>query len=425
MHIVIVGNGIAGSTAALKIREGGDHEITMISDESEFPFARTALMYVFVGQLKQRNTLLYEPHTWREKNINLFNGKVVRLNSHTKSIFMSSGKQIFYDKLIIATGSRPVMPDIPGTSLHGVQGLYHLADLQTLENTVRTEKGRAVIVGGGLIAVELAEMLHSRHIPVTMLVREKSYWANVLPPEESAMITAHIRSKGIEVIVNEEAVEILGSNGNVCGVRTKYSGEVIQCTLCGIAIGVSPNTDLVKNTNIHVSRGILVNEYLETSSEDIYAIGDCAELQNADPGRRTVEAVWYCARTMGHTIARTLCGERTSYTQGVWYNSAKFFDVEYQVYGEIPSEIPPSVHTMYWKHPKENKSIRINYDKSSGVVLGFNLMGIRYRSSVCLAWIIERAHISKVVKELSAANFDPEFSLRYEAELKSMYHTLL
>ena len=420
--IIIIGNGIAGSTAARYIRKNSEHEITMISGETEYPFSRTALMYIYMGHMKYEHTKLYEDWFWAKNRINTVKAWVQNIHSDTKTIVLDNGETLTYDKLIIATGSKSNKFGWPGQDLAGVQGLYHLQDLESMEAATQQGIKRAVIVGGGLIGIEMAEMFHSRHIPVTFLVREASFWNNILPAEESEMINKQIIAQGIDLRLGEELQEIKGQGGKVSSIICKNSGEEIACEFVGLTVGVSPNIDFIKSSGITINRGVIVDEYLQTSAEDIYAIGDCAELSNPSSGRRQIEAVWYTGRIMGKTVAKTICDQPTKYNPGIWFNSAKFFDIEYQVYGDIPAKTPDHHTSLYWQHPTENKAIRINYETASGAVTGFNLMGIRYRHAVCEKWIGDKTNIETVIENLSLANFDPEFFDQYESAFVDMYN---
>ena len=422
MHIIIIGNGIAGSTAARYIRKNSDHEITMISGETEYPFSRTALMYVYMGHMKFEHTKLYEDWFWAKNRINTIKAWVKNINTDGKSLLLDNGQNLKYDKLIIATGSKSNKFGWPGQDLNGVQGLYHMQDLETMEAATQQGIKKAVIIGGGLIGIEMAEMFHSRHIPVTMLVREDSFWNIVLPKEESEMINRHILANGIDLRLNEELLEIKGTDGKVSSIVCKNSGEELACEFVGLTVGVSPNIDFVKNSGISTNRGIIADEYLETSAKDVYALGDCVELSTPNPGRRSIEAVWYTGRMMAKTVAQTICGEPTKYNPGIWFNSAKFFNIEYQVYGDIPAKTPENITSLYWQHPGENKAIPINFETSTGAVTGFNLMGIRYRHAVCEKWIADKTHIETVIENLSLANFDPEFFDQYENAFLVMYN---
>jgi NADPH-dependent 2,4-dienoyl-CoA reductase/sulfur reductase-like enzyme len=421
-HIVIIGNGIAGCTAARHIRKNSDYQITMISGESMYPFSRTALMYIYMGHMKFEHTKLYEDWFWEKNRINIVKAWVKNIDIDGKSVLLHGGTSLRYDKLIIATGSKSNKFGWPGQDLQGVQGLYHLQDLESMEAATLQGIQRSVIVGGGLIGIEMAEMFHSRHIPVTFLVRESSFWNIILPAEESKMINKHIVAHGIDLRLNEELHEIKGTDGKAASIICKNSGTEIACEFVGLTVGVSPNIDFVKQSGIITNKGIVVNEELQTSVEDVFAIGDCAEISSPEQGRRPIEAVWYTGRIMGETVAKTITGYPTPYNPGIWFNSAKFFDIEYQVYGDIPAVTPDNITSLYWQHPLENKAIRINYEISTGYVTGFNLMGIRYRHAVCEKWIKEKMTIDTVLEHLSLANFDPEFFDEYECALVDMYN---
>lgn len=432
MHIAIIGNGIAGITAARFIRKLSSHRITVISAETDFFFSRTALMYIYMGHQRFEDTKPYEDWFWSKNRIDLVRGTVKSIDPQRKKLtfdhqsFENSAHgdpppSLFYDKLILATGSRPNAFGWPGQDLEGVRGLYSYPDLQYMER-FSGSLSRAVIVGGGLIGIEMAEMFHSRHIPVTFLVRETSYWNKVLPPEESQMVSRHIQEHGIDLRLGTELQEIEGDkNGRAAAAITK-SGERIPCGYVGLTAGVHPNIDLVKEAEIEADKGILVNSFLQTSQPDIYAIGDCAQLREPPPGRRPIEAVWYVGRIMGETVAHNLCGHPTPYHPGIWFNSAKFMDIEYQVYGDIQAQIPENQATLYWEHPEGKKSIRINYRKEDHAVVGFNLMGVRYRHEVCEKWIAEQTPIEAVLPHLPVANFDPELYATYEKAVIAQYN---
>jgi NADPH-dependent 2,4-dienoyl-CoA reductase/sulfur reductase-like enzyme len=422
MHIIIIGNGISGITAARWVRKLSDHKITVISDEGDYFFSRTALMYIYMGHMRQVDTQPYENWFWDKNRINLLRGRVDTIDFNSKTLIFNDKKELKYDKLVLALGSKSNKFGWQGQNLDGVHGLYHLQDLEAMERH-STGLQRAVIVGGGLIGIEMAEMFHSRHIPVTFLVRENSFWNIILPPEESAMINRHIIEQGIDLRLSEELSAVLDENndGKADSIITK-SGDKVACGFVGLTVGVSPNIDFVNNTGLKTNRGIVVNNNLETNIPDVYAIGDCAEIETPLLGRRPIEAIWYTGRMMGETVAYNICGKRISYNPGIWFNSAKFFDIEYQVYGDIRVQLPDNQDTIYWEHPAGKKSIRINFDKNTGVVVGFNLMGIRYRHEVCEKWLREKTPVETVLQNLGMANFDPEFYDEYEREVLNIFN---
>ncbi len=422
MKVVIIGNGISGITAARFIRKLSNHEITVISAETDYFFSRTALMYIYMGHMRFKDTQPYEPEFWTKNRINLMRAYVENIDSNAKKLTFSDGKTLNYDKLIIATGSSPNKFGWPGQDLQKVGGLYSYQDLENMEKTSSSGIKRAVIVGGGLIGLEMAEMFHSRNIPVTILVRETDYWNVVMPPEESKMISRHILEHHIDLRLETELKEIIDNgNGEACAVITN-KGDRIDCDYVGLTAGVHPNIGFIEGSGIEKQRGIVVNEFLETNIPDIYAIGDCAEAKNPKPGRRPIEAIWYTGRMMGETVAHTICNKKTEYTPKLWFNSAKFLDIEYQVYGTVLARPAENHASFYWEHANGKMSVRLVYDKNTKEILGFNLMGIRFRHEVCEKWILDKTNIETVIENLSLANFDPEFYEDYSSAIRSLYN---
>ncbi|MBT8273360.1 MAG: FAD-dependent oxidoreductase [Bacteroidia bacterium] len=424
-QVVIIGNGISGVTAARHIRKLSDKSITIISSETDYFFSRTALMYIYMGHMKFEHTKPYEDWFWEKNNINLVNGYVESINTDNSSLNLRDGRVLGYDKLIIATGSKSNKFGWPGQDLVGVQGLYHKQDLDNLEiyapnNTICK---RAVIVGGGLIGIELAEMLNTRNIPVTFLVRESSFWNGVLPEGESAMLNRHIKNHHIDLRLNVNLGEIKSDeNGKAKSVIIAETGEEIECDFVGLTAGVSPNIEFIKSSTIETNRGVLVNRYLETNVPDVYAIGDCAEQREAIGQRRPIEAVWYTGRMMGETIAQTICGNRMKYNPGHWFNSAKFFDIEYQTYGWVFAKPRENEKHFHWKHEDDTKCITVCFNSVTHKFLGINTFGIRLKHEVFDRWLNEERDVDYVINHLEEANFDPEFYKQYEADILKTYH---
>ncbi len=407
-HLVIIGNGISGISAARHIRKRSDHQITVISAETDFFFSRTALMYVYMGHMKFENIKPYEDHFWKKNRIDLMRAYVNHVDTDKKELSLSTGAQIAYDELILATGSKPNKFGWPGQDLPGVQGLYSWQDLELMEENTKNIQ-RAVIVGGGLIGVEMAEMLLSRNIPVTFLVREKRFWGSVLPKEEGELISRHILSHHVDLQFETELDQIIaGEDGRVDHIITK-AGNKIDCQFVGLTAGVSPNINFLSESKIDCNRGILVNEFLETNVPNVYAIGDCAEFHQHPTGRRNLEQVWYTGKMMGETVAKTVCEEKAAYSPGVWFNSAKFFDIEYQTYGWVWAQPKENEEVLYWEHENGTICLKLVYDKNTKQLLGVNTFGMRMRHIVVDKWIKEEYKLDHVIEHLQEAHFDPEF----------------
>ncbi|MBC7746970.1 MAG: NAD(P)/FAD-dependent oxidoreductase [Methylotenera sp.] len=373
-----------------------------------------------MGHLKWEHTRPYENDFWKKNKIELLQGLITAVVPDLKEIILENNTKLTYDKLVLATGSNPNKYGWPGQDLQGVTGLYHKRDLEALEKWAPTTK-RAVIVGGGLIGIELAEMLRSRNIIVTFLIREKSFWDGVLPFGESQMINRHILEHHIDLRLDTNLVEIISDEKGHARAIVTDKGETIECEIVGLTAGVSPNIDFLKDSGIELGKGVKVNRFLETNIKDIYAIGDCAEQHEAIDLRRPIEAVWYTGRMMGEALAQTLTGTRTSYKPGHWFNSAKFLDIEYQTYGWVWAVAKENEEHFYWEHQSGKKAIRISFDKKDRTFLGINTFGIRLRHEFFDKVLTNKETVDYVMKHLAKANFDPEFFTSYEKEIQKHF----
>jgi len=423
MRVVIIGNGVAGFSAALALRRRDPKaEIVMVSGESDYPFSRPALMYIFMGHMRTEDTRPYEDWVWQKNRIERVRAWVTGVDTKARRVELDHGSPLAYDKLVLALGSTHNKFGWPGQDLEGVQGFVTLGDLETLERSMAGLQ-RAVIVGGGLIGLELAEMLHSRHVPVTMLVRESCYWNNVLPDEEAKMVGEVIRAEGIDLRLESELKEIVdGGSGRAVAVVTG-DGERIDCGVVGLTAGVRPNLSAVEGSDIPTGRGVEVDFSFRSAAEDVYAIGDCAELVTPEGERNVIEQLWYTGKMHAEVLADVMTGTDRTYDRGIWYNSAKFVDLEFHTYGRVTAggggpPVREGEQSVFWAHNRGRHSLRIAHVE--GRVVGFNSLGLRLRQEVCQRWIAERLDVADVLGRLNEANFDPELYRKHEPEIRGV-----
>jgi len=406
-RVVIIGNGIAGATIAEILGKTKDFAITMISDESDLPFARTALMYVFMGQVSRTDTLLHQGEFWKNLNIDLITDRVYHLDRLQKTLELESGRNIEYDMLVIATGSKPIMPEFEGMISDQVHVLYHWTDLEKMKRQLKLSPQKAVIVGGGLIGIEMAGMWLSKGIEVNLLIREDSFWKSGLPAHESLLVQHHISAKGVNVICSDTLNALTYENNKLISVKTSR-GRILPCDMLGIAIGVEPNIRWLQKSGLALNRGILVDPFLKTSDDAIFAAGDCVEFSEPG-GKNKIEAIWHTSKKMGEVVAQHIMGKVRPYDVDVHYNGARFFDLEYQLYGQM-SMIPSKNESHYfWQHPKGNCSLRLAFDDFQHLT-GILSLGLRLRKAVCDTWIKNQAPLQQVLREMGSAHFDVEFS---------------
>lgn len=410
MHIAIVGNGIAGVTAARVVRrKQPDWRITLISDEAPTHYARTAWMYVYMGHLTREHTQPYAEHFWGDNRIDRVHDRVTHLDARGRTLQLRDGEPLAWDRLLIATGSLPAFYDWPGQDLPGVQGLYHLQDLERMEREASGAE-RAVVVGGGLIGVEMVEMLQTRGTDVTYLVREARYMAHAMPERESRLLEAEIRRHGVDVHLSTEPTAFHG-NARVESVDVSTGGS-FSTDWVGIATGVRPNIEWLGSSEIDTARGVLVDRRMRTSAPEVFAAGDCAEHREPLAGRAAIEPLWYTGRIQGATAGMGLAGEPRPYSPGVFFNSAKFFDIEWQLVGRIEPEPSSGVTSLVAEDetPHGPRLIRLDADSDSGALRGIHALGIRLRQNEISDWIAKGLSLDDAVRDLPQAFFDPEFS---------------
>jgi NADPH-dependent 2,4-dienoyl-CoA reductase/sulfur reductase-like enzyme len=418
MHLVIIGNGVAGVTCALNARQRDpDAQITIVGDETEWFFSRTALMYAFMDRMPRRALEPFERNVWQKQRLNLVHDRVVELNADRREVTLRSGRMLAYDRLVLAVGAKPAPAPWPGSEnvRSGMVNFVSMQDLDACEAAVPGTK-RAVVVGGGLIGIELVECLVHHRVPTTFIVREQWYWPVALCRAEAELVRECMVQHGVDVRMGESVSEVHASpDGAFQGVTLAGSGR-LDAQLLGVTIGVRPAVQPFSafSDTLKIRRGIVVDPYFQTSLPDVYAIGDCAEIQQAD-GTTLLETIWYSAKRHGALLgARNLWGDRVAYTPPVFFNSSKLFDLEYTTVGQVTG-LPETTPTIVLRHPKRPILVRLVHDGEH--VKGFNMLGSRWNHEVLVRWIEERRSAAWVLAHLRDAQFDVEFG---RAPLKQM-----
>ncbi|MEM6733098.1 MAG: FAD/NAD(P)-binding oxidoreductase, partial [Myxococcota bacterium] len=406
---VIIGNGVAGISAALAARQrDASATITVVSGETPYYFSRTALMYSYMDIMKRQDLEPYERSMYRKQRIALVHDWVVDHNASTKTLTLKNGHTLPYDALVLAVGSKPNMFSWPGAD-RVKDGLVHFVSMQDLDACERLTPStkRAVVVGGGLIGIELVECLRFHGVDVTFLIREPYYWPVALASDEAEYVAEHIRHHGIDLRLKENMEEIrVDEAGRISGIRTDK--EDIECQMLGICIGVHPMLEGMEawGDKPETGRGILVDRTLKTSLPDVYACGDCAEIVTPGEERNLLEQIWYSAKRQGKLVGRNLFGDEVKYTPPTFFNSSKFFEIEYTTVGEVV-RVPDGTPSRYYKMPNKDISVRIVHDNEK--VLGFNMLGSRWNHEILQRWVDERRSPQFVYDHLPEAQYDVEF----------------
>lgn len=331
---VIIGNGAAGVTAAEELYHlDGRASITVVSDEPYPMYSRPGLAYILIDEVSAEQAIARKPEWYTRHHINLIMSRAVRIDFEQRQVWLANGQALAYDALLIATGAQAVPAPFSGGQLDGV--VY----LDTLDNTLNLiERAKsaqaAVVVGGGITALEMAEGLAHHQVETHYLVRKTNLWSTLLNDSESRLVETQIKHHSVHIHYGSEIAEIVGAQGRVVGVKTNR-GEMIPCEIVGVAIGVQPNLALAKGTPLKIDRGIMTNEYLETNLPGVFAAGDCAQIYDAWSGTHHIDSLWPTAISSGRTAAANMTGAHVPYRKGVPFNAALLFGLHLTAIGQV------------------------------------------------------------------------------------------
>jgi len=323
--IVIIGNGIAGLTAAVEARRlSPDARIVIITEQCHPTINTPALKQFAIGKLNQEQLLAYPAGTERAQRIHILNARVEGINAQGKYVSLKGGLGFGYGSLLIATGSVPngLPANLPGRDFDGVLTLHCLQDYLNLRRRLG-EVNSAAVIGGGAHAVETVMGLLHYGVEVHWLIRSDTFLSKMLDSYASELVLENIRSAGVKVYTNTELVGVVGRVGSVAGVVTSQH-NLIPCQLVLVCTGTQPVTTLARSCNIPMlnDRGILVDDQFRTNVRDIYAAGDVAARKNPQTGAYETHAQWYDAVLQGRTAAAAMTGhyESASCSMGVpWH----------------------------------------------------------------------------------------------------------
>ncbi len=331
---VILGGGMVAGYATKQLVELGlkPGELTILSQDSAMPYERPPLSKGFLaGKDTEESILISPPKFYGDHGIEVrLYSSVEELDAQQKTLQLASGEALGFEKLIVATGARVRTLDIPGADLAGVYYLRSLEDSKRIRDESSRAK-KAVVIGGGFIAMEVAAVLAQKQIQTTMVVKEDRIWKRVFTPAMSRFFENYYGSRGVR-LVKEAQITGLRGNGAVKSVAVA-NGESLACDMLVAGIGVSPVTELLAGSQIEVNDGVVVNEFLETNQPGIYAAGDVASYYDTLYGKRRRVEHWDNAVSQGQHCARVLLGERAPFVH-VPYFFSDVFDLSYEFWGD-------------------------------------------------------------------------------------------
>jgi len=393
MQIAIIGMGPAGVSVVKTLRENGcDDPVTLFSAEKVPPYSPPALGdYLITGR---QETLFWQGRNFCDKySVTCRSGeRIIQIFPQENKILTDKNKIFGYDRLVIASGSSLYAP-VKGSDKKGILNFKTLDGADRIKHMAMQEGKSAIIVGGGFIGVEIALCLAKIGIRPAVLNRRGWIMPRLLDTETAAYVEKDLRTRGVDVMLNTEAVAFFGDE-QVKGLVTAH-GKELTADIYIAATGVRPNIDFIRDTDIEHKDGIIVNKYLQTRYPDIYACGDVAETIDFISGERKIHGLYPVAVDHGRTVAWNLMGKRLAYGPQISLNSLKELGFKIMVAGR-----PDGEQLKY----RTSDTLRKLYI-TDGRITGFVLLGDISNAGVYLSLMYKKTDVSGMKTELVLPGF--------------------
>ena len=380
MKVLIIGNSAAAIGCIEGIRSHDlQTQITVLTDEKYMAYSRPLISYYLWGKAEKKNMHYREDDFYEKANVNLLtNQKAISIDTKKKQVVTDGGLTETYDKLLIATGASPFVPPVEG--LAGKQNVFTFLkwdDAEDLKKVVGPEKN-AVVVGAGLIGIKVAEGLLPHCKSVTIVELAERVLPMVLDEASSKIVAKIVEEKGIALELGNSAVKIEGGD-SVEGVVLK-DGKQLPCDILVMAVGVRPNTQIAKDANIDVNRGILVNEYCQTNVKDVYAAGDVTESFDSVAGDQKIMALWPNAYIQGESAGLHMSSAKLKEPTLFPMNSVTIFG-----YPIITAGIQPDDQCLVLEKEDEEGLARLIFKENK--LVGMMLLGKVDRAGIFTSMI--------------------------------------
>lgn len=331
---VIIGSGAAGMAAAEQIRAiDRKGSLTVISMEAEGYYSRPGLAYLLNGEIPEKQLFPLEKRQLDALDINLVFDEVKELDPARNVLELRRTGLVSYEQLLIAVGAQAALPELEGVELQGVVKLDTLQDARRILKLAKRAR-KAVVLGGGITALELAEGLAARGIETHYLLRRDRYWSGVLDEQESGLVETRLEHDGIRLHRRTEIKRIVGRRGKVHAVET-MDGIEFKCQMVAIAIGIRPRTSLARRAGMDIDRGILVDDHMRTSTKAVYAAGDVAQVFDPQRGIHVLDSLWWPAVEQGRTAGANMAGEKRTYRKPTAMNVTRIGGLTTTIIGSL------------------------------------------------------------------------------------------
>lgn len=396
MRHIIIGNSYAGINAVESIREiDKDGEIIMISDEPYRAYSRPLIAYYLSGRVTDSDMYYREPTFYKKHRIRLFTGeRVGGIDIEKQNISLENGTSFRYERLLISTGGKPSVLKIKGFNARNVFTFTKWDDAKKIRKFAKREK-KGIVLGGGLIGVKAAEGLNACGVKVMMVISSPRILSLVLDETAGKIVNNHLRRSGIKTIVGHFVKDILTNpKGDVCGVILD-NNKRLECDILIIAKGVRPNIDFIKNTSIHINRGIIVDRQMRTNIKNIYAAGDVAEAWDILNNKNSVIAIAPLACEQGKIAGFNMAGVERFYSGGIGMNSIVVAGLPVMTFG-VSNTVNGNTEIKYFHKGRLYRKLVFHKNRLAGAIL---VGDVRY-GGVLTHLIRSQSDIKDIKKEL-------------------------
>ncbi len=367
MRHVIIGNSFAGIFAAEAIRKRSEgDEITIISQEPQRPYSRAMIHELLAGLVDERLVYMRDADFFETLRIEpLLGRQVTGIDPSSKTVKTDDGG-VEYDRLLISTGGAPFIPPIEGLDSVASHTFTTMDDATGLQKAAADAKS-AVVVGAGLIGLQCGEALATLGVKVTVVEMADAILPMALDEDSSGIVAKELKAEGIEIRTSNTAQEVEGKDGQPTACLLQ-DGSRVECDVLVVAVGVRPNVDFVRDSGIEIDQGIVVNLKMETSIEDIYAAGDCAQGPEIITGKTMAIPVIPVASTHGYVAGCNMVGEDSTYVGGLSLNAIQFGGIQAISYGFVKDETDAEVMRVRDDNKNIYKKIIIRDGRITGAL---------------------------------------------------------
>ncbi|MDX1976143.1 MAG: FAD-dependent oxidoreductase [Pseudanabaenaceae cyanobacterium bins.68] len=407
----IIGAGVAGITAAEQIRRTAPTAEIWVVNGEHYPFyRRLSLSSYLQGQTSLEALIVKQPQDYAALNIQVIQDRAIALQPTTQTLTLAERGDLPYDGLIIATGGSAIKPPLPGIELEGVNlGYWDMVHTLWYEENAKKYAGKqAVVIGGGVLGLELADCLNHAGMAVTIVQLGQTLGEPLTDHAAGKILYDRVVASGVAVHLGVSALEILGNEGKVAGVKLS-NGLEIGADLVGVCIGIRPNLSWLGGSGIEITQGaIAVDQFLQTNLPRVYAAGDCTLVQTGNTVGDRPNRTWQVATSQGIVAAANLLGAATVYQEGLFYNAGVLYDLPYTMLGKFNPDPSDRTCQTYTYDPGDDPYAYFKLTVSEhGLLVGAMLLGKQRRTNI-LRKIIEGNYlVTGHEQELMDSKFKP------------------